>query len=264
MAANTSALREALRRLYDTGEYSDLTIECGSEIFRVHKALMCTFSTWFATTCKEGRWKEGNEGYIYLESTQAEHEEDPSVDDPAAIKAMISFIYLDTYDAVIEDEKFGSRPDLVLHTKTYALGDKYDIPPLKDIALHRFLGDVEDAWNNDDFPEAARITFTTTPDSDLGLRNVVTEVLLQHSTELACKPEIEAVVKDLNGLAYNLWKLTNARRTGPTCIACRNVFVRACTRCGRSSKRHTAFVTCDCEPSEYCANHRSGDAGFMF
>lgn len=35
-------------RLFATGAYTDCTIRCHNDIYRVHKALICTRSTFFA------------------------------------------------------------------------------------------------------------------------------------------------------------------------------------------------------------------------
>ena len=44
-------------RLYESGEYSDLTVVCGRDVYNVHKAIVCPRSEFFSKACRDGRWK---------------------------------------------------------------------------------------------------------------------------------------------------------------------------------------------------------------
>ena len=43
--------------LRDDDEFADLEIKCGSSSFRVHRAIICRQSKFFALACKKGHWK---------------------------------------------------------------------------------------------------------------------------------------------------------------------------------------------------------------
>lgn len=43
--------------MLDTGLYSDLTLRCGSKDFKVHKAVVCAQSEFFANACKPEGFK---------------------------------------------------------------------------------------------------------------------------------------------------------------------------------------------------------------
>ena len=45
-----------IHSLWRTGERSDLTITCASEVFSVHRLVLCPRSTFFNAACK-GEWK---------------------------------------------------------------------------------------------------------------------------------------------------------------------------------------------------------------
>ncbi|KAF2810732.1 uncharacterized protein BDZ99DRAFT_386582, partial [Mytilinidion resinicola] len=96
-------------------------------------------------------------------------------------------------------------PCLVFHAKMYALADKYNVKGLKLLAQERFTAAVETGWTHEEFPAATRVVFETTLDTDVGLREPLVKVLLEHSA-LLDQPEVEAVVKDIPGLAYDLLK----------------------------------------------------------
>ncbi|KAF2464243.1 uncharacterized protein BDR25DRAFT_242779, partial [Lindgomyces ingoldianus] len=68
------------------GQYSDLTVTCGSDTFLVHKAFVCHSSTFFQKAC-QFPGKEAENDHVQL------HDEDPDM-----ARRMITFFYLGDYD----------------------------------------------------------------------------------------------------------------------------------------------------------------------
>ncbi|KAI6799312.1 hypothetical protein KC363_g7669 [Hortaea werneckii] len=224
MSDGQRASNEALRQLLDTGQYSDLTIKCGLRTFKVHQAIVCARSEYFAAACKPGAFKEGATGTIELQSTVDPNaaKDDPSLDDPAAVKLMIDFLYLHDYPTTrtcldsseacnawimgLADHNPGDA-GAIMHAKVYALGCKYQIPSLQSTSLKKFEEAATLAWATDEFVHAVHLIYSTTPDSDTALREVAARVILEHDDELGNKPAMEAVIRSFDGLAYNLrWK----------------------------------------------------------
>jgi hypothetical protein len=73
---------------------------------------------------------------------------------------------------------------LILHAKVYALADKYEVLALKDLALRNYETAAARDWNVPDFPESIQIAYTTTPESDRGIRDIVTKTATAHTHEL--------------------------------------------------------------------------------
>jgi hypothetical protein len=94
---------------------------------------------------------------------------------------------------------------LILHAQLYEIGDKYDVTGLKELAREKFLRACTKYWNDDSLASAAHYAFSTTPEDDRGLREVVSNVISLHM-ELLNKPEIEALLHQFNGLAVGLLK----------------------------------------------------------
>ncbi len=44
----------AMHQMLSTGKYSDLTVCCGLEVFKVHRAIVCPRSKFFAAACDGG------------------------------------------------------------------------------------------------------------------------------------------------------------------------------------------------------------------
>ncbi|KAF2807560.1 uncharacterized protein BDZ99DRAFT_447950 [Mytilinidion resinicola] len=100
---------------------------------------------------------------------------------------------------------YGTADQLLTHAKMYEIGEKYDVIGLKDLSQEKFSRTCGLFWNDPKFPVAAHHAFSTTPDHDKGLRDLVFKTLSDH-LELIDKPEIEAVLTEFNGLAFGLLK----------------------------------------------------------
>lgn len=61
----------SLRRLFNTGMYSDLTIVCGGKRYPVHRALLATRSSFFEGACRNP-FVEAETGVIDLSEDDAE------------------------------------------------------------------------------------------------------------------------------------------------------------------------------------------------
>ncbi|RYP10046.1 hypothetical protein DL764_000904 [Monosporascus ibericus] len=190
-------LTESLKGLYTSGNYSDLAITCRGKSYQVHKAI------------------EASEGKIDLPD-----------DDPEAVDAMISYLYLLNYDlklgnasqvgegeaaetATSEEAPAGStrasrtRPALVAHAKVYILADKCLISGLKALALRKFATSVREHIDVDDFVHAMQEVYNFTLENDKGLRDVIVSTLCKRRYLLDQK-EVQVVLKDLGAVTYDL------------------------------------------------------------
>lgn len=105
----------------------------------------------------------------------------------------------------------GTAEQLVIHAKMYEIADKYEVVGLKDLAKEKFSRACLKFWNNANFPVAADYAFSTTPEEDKGLRDVVCKTFSEHMS-IVNRPEVEAVMKGSNGLAFSLLKLKSKQQ----------------------------------------------------
>lgn len=105
----------------------------------------------------------------------------------------------------MEDEQF-AESDLVTHARVYAVAEKYGIPGLKALAQKKFETQVVARWNDLDFLDAMEEVYTTTVDSDRGLRNAVIQVFRAHP-QLARTQETKAIIEDIPPFAHDLHRL---------------------------------------------------------
>lgn len=104
----------------------------------------------------------------------------------------------------------GTAEQLLIHSKMYEIADKYDVVGLKDLVEEKFWRTCLNFWNDPAFPVAAHHAFSTTPEHDKGLRDVVSSTISAHMSDLIKKPEIETLLTEFNGLAYGLLKMKAA------------------------------------------------------
>jgi len=79
---------------------------------------------------------------------------------------MIDFLYRQDYD----DE----QSSLETHAYVYAIADKYEISSLKDLAILKSRRALKHEWEvgTDEIAAALKVTWTTTPQQDRGLRDL--------------------------------------------------------------------------------------------
>jgi hypothetical protein len=92
---------------------------------------------------------------------------------------------------------------MLIHAKMYEIGDKYDVVGLKELTLDKFLRSCDKYWDDDHFGPAAHHAFTTTTEDDMGLRDIVSNVISEHM-DLLNKPEVISLLHEFNGLATGI------------------------------------------------------------
>ncbi|KAF2434942.1 hypothetical protein EJ08DRAFT_385400 [Tothia fuscella] len=243
----TEALKEltgAMENLFIDGKYTDLTVSCQDDTYRVHKAIICNQCSFFAKAC-DGGFKEANTNEINLVE-----------DESCAVQAMFQFLYTCTYSDKVS---FVEGADLVcemsLHIKVYALADKYDIPGLKAHALDRFDKQVKAEFPKEipsfsKFKHAVQEIYTTTPHTDRDLRDIVVALAAQYSKELfgsevgfaKMMDDVGEFGKDLSEYMSSKWVITGDLTPKKyTCPECTRIFVTQmvagrnwCSGCGEA------------------------------
>ncbi|KAI6886800.1 hypothetical protein KC318_g15442 [Hortaea werneckii] len=133
---NVPSLEEALHNCFETGEYADMTITCGSRIWRVHKVVVCRVP--FFAKAVAGKFKEARDSCIDLVD-----------DDPSAVEHMLRWLYNDSYD----DEDFKQRDicELQFLARCYKFADKYLLAEVRTWAGHQLRAILIDCkWDAKD------------------------------------------------------------------------------------------------------------------
>ncbi|PVI05403.1 hypothetical protein DM02DRAFT_686323 [Periconia macrospinosa] len=109
----------AVNGLFNSSTYSDLTITCGKDKYRVHKAIVCPQVPFFAGAMRFAAANKTNDSNVDL-----------SEDDPAAVKALLEYLYKADYKPYVS--RLPVKPhtcfDNDTDTDTDADGDGWRIP----------------------------------------------------------------------------------------------------------------------------------------
>jgi len=96
---------------------------------------------------------------------------------------------------------------LEIHATMYALADKYQVNGLGSLARAKFEACLNHHVNTEDFITAVQIVYSTTPESNRGLRDAVVQAFLEHfNVDLASIPGIEDKLDCLDDLSLLLLK----------------------------------------------------------
>ena len=139
-------------RLLNSGKGSDLTLTCGGQKFKVHKAIICSRSDFFAAACWSG-FKVNTQNNMGLSQLSIEQEAQTNCidlpdDDPNVLSKLIGYLYGFDYDdsyipsvqtsyTSLNQPKLSSA-NLCLHASLYIMSDKYNVKGLKTITCDRF------------------------------------------------------------------------------------------------------------------------------
>ncbi|CAI0645624.1 unnamed protein product [Colletotrichum noveboracense] len=194
-------LFKSLESLYKTGIYSDLRIFSLTKSYLVHRAIVCPRSGFLAAACRSP-FKEAADGAISLPD-----------DEPLVVDMMIQYFYLLDYQQSLYSDSTSQPLELehtntthisclLLHAKVYAAAEKYAIGGLKDLAVAKFKTTAIQDWDPAAFLDAASEAYTSTIDTDRGLRDAVIEVFAAHK-DLLYEDEAKVVVERLGPLGYD-------------------------------------------------------------
>ena len=202
-SASTSGLIEGTTSLLRSEKYSDLTITTTARSFKLHKAIVCTQSKVLAAMSDSG-FKESSTSTLVLED-----------DDPATVERMVNFFYTGTYDDGNPTTSMFEALDpgvagtiLMANTLVYALAEKYDIGRLKEFACAKFRNvHVYDAWKSKDFAKVVLEIFESTPERDLGLRGVVSNICASHIDDILASESWNRLLVENGAIGLSIFKV---------------------------------------------------------
>jgi len=233
-----TVLTAGLGPLLSSGKYSDLTVHCEDNTWNVHKMVMCTHSKFFVKAC-DGKFMEAKSGEIILAG-----------DEPLVVEAMLQALYEGDYVEIEEKEEFLENP-LVFHAKVYAIGEKYDIVPLKDLAKTKTENILTLEWTPTCFFAAANEAYQSTIPKDRGLRDIYAQVAIAQGPKLFANKEFEEVMDQNAQFWRDCAKGLNEKYTpfmGQTlvnCQNCRNKYSTSMFKPGYNPNKGTCCPVCN-------------------
>ena len=118
----------------------------------------------------------------------------------------------------------------VLHADMFAVADKYDIAALGDVAKNKFEKALSrTAIANGHYLEVINHVYSTTPESNRGLRNVIVEQTQIRGSRIQEDPVLNPRLKEIVSTTRQFaWDLINSQlktlTTGESCFGCARLF----------------------------------------
>ncbi|KAK4694427.1 hypothetical protein P7C71_g3156, partial [Lecanoromycetidae sp. Uapishka_2] len=114
-------------------------------------------------------------------------------DDPDYVEMMLRYCYSTDY---------ATNSTALNDAKMYAMGDKYDMQNLKLLAEEKFA--VSITKSPDDFIASIVTVYTSTPDSDRGLRGLVAGYAVYHWKKLFSMPDFQKAIAQNLGVVNDI------------------------------------------------------------
>ncbi|KAI7233407.1 hypothetical protein KC343_g7734 [Hortaea werneckii] len=185
--APTSALNLSLKHFLASGTYSDLTLVCGGKEFYVHKIILDAQSPVFHKLLN-GSFKEAGKSRVEVH------------DDPEAFEVLVHYLYNFTLP---ESTSSDSRSKPAFAVRLYAIADKYNVEPLRDMAAQRLRKTI-DVRAVPAFVEAVRMVDELTPPTDKTLWKIVLPLMTGNITFLLGDQDFRDLLQDMPQLMYEL------------------------------------------------------------
>lgn len=235
-----------MHSLFDNSTYSDLTVTCEERAWRVHKAIVCLRSRWFANALKHGTkvcsvsdplrasrqnhtesTQEAGESTIQLQEIQ------PNIAE-TVLRYLYTFEYPDSTESgkALKDDKDGG-PALIYCVQVHSAADFFGLEHLGDLAAEKFKPLAEAQCGEDIFAEAAELVYASTPAQNDQLRGAVVEIIAGYATKLLTKnvnPQLGTVISSVPALGYNIAKRLSEMTPGSAVADMRRL---NCKQCGR-------------------------------
>ncbi|KAH8656126.1 hypothetical protein BGZ60DRAFT_417837 [Tricladium varicosporioides] len=204
----------SLSSVFESGKYSDLIIRSGDRVFKVHRAVICPRSRFFAAAC-DGPFQECISKEISLEE-----------DDPHTVERMLAYLYTSDYcdrdysgpvavetspeelQPMIEKQDNAStttnEPSLLNNVLVYAIAEKYGITGLKEMAQAKFQSQAGSLLSAKEFPEIIRELYRSTPSSDRGLRDIVSQLCAQRGRTIIDNSDLNSIIVEIGEFGLDL------------------------------------------------------------
>ncbi|CVL09122.1 uncharacterized protein FMAN_14244 [Fusarium mangiferae] len=199
------------RKIFDTGEYSDIELVSIDKLYEAHRVIVCSWSPVIKKSC------EFNAGKALFNFGDA---------DPQAVDCMVQFFYLWDYNPrslmskhtvghdgpqedktdISPDADDETNPDdalLILHSKVFTLAHIYDIPRLRDLSIEKFRAVARLQWRSNCLLDAAREAYTATPSTVLDMRGAIVKTFYEHR-ELLGEDHVKDFLREVHELTFDI------------------------------------------------------------
>ncbi|KAI9769799.1 MAG: hypothetical protein M1840_003793 [Geoglossum simile] len=192
-------LLAAISESRDNGEFTDLTLSHGTRLFKVHRIIVCPQSKVFYKACTGG-FEVGSLSYILTVANinQESFTSIIKVVDVSYVEVKkMNMSYDDEIPEEAEQEMDPSISSLQLHARMFALGDRYDIPGLRDLAVKNYSSRCAVPGVSLELITSIHDVYTRTPASIRQLRDIAGILMRKNLPEMLDDKVVTAAYEEL-------------------------------------------------------------------
>ncbi|KAL7792146.1 hypothetical protein V8C37DRAFT_380910 [Trichoderma ceciliae] len=269
-------------QLMRSGQFSDLTLVCQGQDFKIHKLVACPQSPVFAAAVK-GEFKEAQTGVIHIELFDSE-----------TVRRMVEFLYTGNYDNQSQEQSkavtaaprgvksqhedssapkaTGANPpvatlvpaeDMLHHVRVNAIADYYGIQGLTLLANQKIQEAYQSKWDATAFLGLAKEALSVT--GDKSLHRMMALLTAQNMRELLGSDQLSGLIGDfaVEVLRYHAHMVEAAEREQSQNVVQQQRDLEArCqaaeARASRVIENINKLVTTMCE-RDHCRNGACGE-----
>ncbi|KAI1263793.1 BTB/POZ protein [Xylariaceae sp. FL1019] len=189
-----SLFGRGLRHFFENDSLADATIRCEDKELKVHAVVCAAHSDYFMKAfC--GPWKESKG-----DREMTLHEVDADV-----VTALVQYMY--HFDYKPPENAYAT----VFHAKVYSLADRYQMPQLKQHSKKKFDSAMKKFWLHQQAgPISSELflaldeIYTSTPDNDRGLRDIITRHCHNNKKLLETDTSFHMILREVPALAVDM------------------------------------------------------------
>ncbi|KAF8251766.1 hypothetical protein K440DRAFT_612039 [Wilcoxina mikolae CBS 423.85] len=184
-----------IEELFDSDDYTDLTIIVGEAKFHTHQNLLKIRTPFFANATKPGGFSEAKDNTVAIKEHSAH-----------SVWRFLKYCYTGDYPEESNELALGEEndPGNMKHLRVYALADMLDVPGLKAIAASHIETSLSNSWSAAEFPKIVTEVYSTTSTQDKVMRNVLIKAGRTNLRELSKNVEFKKLLVECGDFSGGL------------------------------------------------------------
>ncbi|KAI1502474.1 hypothetical protein F5X99DRAFT_156131 [Biscogniauxia marginata] len=202
MADSMKLLVEGIANLFNNPEYADTKIYIGSFELPAHGLVLAVQSPFFKKSLGGNFQESKTKQFRFTEGSAHAH------------WRVFEYMYTGNYSegpSKLLDVQDDS--ELVKDVRVYTTADFFLMDELKAYALDKFKSKLQQLWVSELFVDCIREVYSSTNESDEGIRGAVVQAAKEHLNDLWLKKPFQALVREVGEFAVDLvakFRVSNA------------------------------------------------------
>ncbi|KAI0173168.1 BTB/POZ domain-containing protein [Hypoxylon sp. FL1284] len=193
MTDSRTPLVQGIAKLFNNPEHADTKIYIGAFELPAHRLILAVQSPFFEKALNGNFQESKTNSFRFVEGSAHAH------------WRVFEYMYTGSYSEEPRNA-LGVDDDgeLAKDVRVYTTADFFLMDELKAYALERFKSKLQRLWVSELFVDCIREVYSSTSESDKGLRDAVAQAAKEHSSDLWLKKAFQTLVREVGDFAVDL------------------------------------------------------------